>query len=313
MSRQAIATVRRLLAGLSRPVPEFTSPADRLLTVRLPLEDVSPFDALPPDTIGAEQSEATVYAAQARGLARAAEGAARTSSSPAIGRGGYREAEMPAFSFRRPAFGIRSTGRSAAPVLAGAPASAGPANSGSVAPETARSGIGTSGSPGLEKNDGSVVGSPTLERTQPERADVPDPLRAIRTSRGPDPLRKVEPQSIGSSESRKPHEFAGNPPAARTTQAAGARQPVLALVGAMADEILAAERTRLIAAAESGADVKEPRLAPELPLANRTQSEPRSAVEWTGKEPVPFDAERVAELVNEALAEQARRHGVDLS
>ncbi len=88
--------------------------------------------------------------------------------------------------------------------------------------------------------------------------------------------------------------------------------PAMALVDEMANEVLAAQRRVPSQAVTAGAVPVARIVVPELEVPDATEP-PRAAGQQTHAVALPLDAEQIADLVNEVLAEQARRHGVDLS
>jgi hypothetical protein len=289
---------------------EFAVPAERLLLRRLPLEDVSPFAVLP-DPGGSERSDAAVEAARAREAARAAAGV-RTPSSVEAGRTAPGEAAVPAFSFRRPGPGSRIAERGAAakdggaPMLergargfTGAPGADWAADSGSQAPELARNVIRAAGSEESGRQGGVSAGAPAARQSPAAGTAAAHEQRAVREGT--------------TAEAARLRAAAGGSPMARATKAAATGQPAIALAGALADEILTAERKAANAGGSGGAAGQAIRPAADVTVEERTASEARGSHDWTRRRPPAADAEELAELVNDVLAEQARRHGVDLS
>ncbi len=311
MSRQAIAAVRRVLASLAWPVPEFETTAERLLVDRLPLEDVSLFHVLPAD--GPERNGVVVEAAKTReaGLGPAAP---RATAGPVGRRMESTDAGVPAFSFRKPSAEAQTFARQPAAPAGGAPGMGRMVGDASAAAALDRAAQGTAAPPVLARRSGETAGAKWTERPRVEQP----PANQL-----PDDQPRVE--RAGMAESRRRAALAGELverssaipettglPAAERQSATVAGAPVMAMVEEMANAILAAERRAPSGTARFGAEPVTRILVPELEMP-RPAEPARASVERTGLAAVPLDAEQIADLVNEALAEQARRHGVDLS
>jgi hypothetical protein len=300
---------------LAQPAPEFLEAIAAvkgcgLLTQRLALAEVSPFSGLPDATEEAGGFPAAVPAGRMDLERRVAAPAERAEGVAERKPGGG--AQAPVFSFRR-----REAGTVEA---AGAPAGA------TGVHEIAARARSATELPAVERRGSAAAGA--APAVPPVRGEVTRELEVRRAER-----------AVPGMEVRRPDEAvqAIELLDALASELLGAPglEPAPLRAGAAPDASAAA---REAAPAFDAARGQEPRLAPVLRIDDRSltvaaqtiavQNE-RAAVPAEARPGVrsgsafgeapgatqssQLDAETVAAMVNEVLAEQARRHGVDLS
>jgi hypothetical protein len=299
----AIFGFRSVAGRLAQPAPEFLEAIAAvkgcgLLTQRLALAEVSPFSGLPDATEEAGGFPAAVPAGRMDLERRVAAPAERAEGVAERKPGGG--AQAPVFSFRR-----REAGTVEA---AGAPAGA------TGVHEIAARARSATELPAVERRGSAAAGA--APAVPPVRGEV---TRELEVRRADEAVQAIELLDALASE------LLGAP----------GLEPAPLRAGAAPDASAAA---REAAPAFDAARGQEPRLAPVLRIDDRSltvaaqtiavQNE-RAAVPAEARPGVrsgsafgeapgatqssQLDAETVAAMVNEVLAEQARRHGVDLS